>query len=281
MIVLPAGDFALGSPDSEPGRYQNEGPQQKVHVRSFAINETEVTRAQFARFIAATRYSMDGGCYTPGDFKDLRSDLDPKASWRSPGFKQADDHPAVCISWYDAKAYAEWMSRRSGHRYRLPTEAEWEYAARGGSTSPYFWGSDAAKGCRSMNGGDLGIRRTLPEWATRTREEFDTGEPHSVLVPCDDGSVFTSPVKHYRPNAAGLYDMTGNAWEWAEDCGDIQGYEVPYGGASGAKECKKRRTRGGSWDDWPVDLRSAVRKRLEPGIRRDDLGFRLVREVDS
>ena len=280
MVVLPPGDFDLGSPVSESGRYPNEGPQQKVHVTSFAVSETEVTRAQFGMFVEAMHYAMQGGCYTPGDWKDTLSDIDTKASWRSPGFEQSDDHPAVCVSWHDAKAYAAWLSSKTGHHYRLPTEAEWEYAARAGSTSPYFWGADPAKGCAHMNGGDLAAGRKVPEWAARVREEFAAGEPHSVLVQCDDGFVYTAPVKHYRPNHAGIYDMTGNAWEWVEDCGDASRYAVPYPVESASPvDCKRRRTRGGSWDDWPVDLRLAVRKRLEPDVRRDDVGFRLVREI--
>ena len=283
MIVLPAGDFLLGSPDTEPERYPNEGPQQKMRVAGFAIGETEVTRGQFARFIAATHRPMTRGCYTPGDLKDLLSDLEPGASWRAPGYRQSDDHPVVCVSWDDAKAYAAWLSGETGQHYRLPTEAEWEYAARAGTSSPYFWGADASRECAHINGGDLSLGRALPLWAKRTREAFDQGERHSVLIQCEDGSPFTSRVKRYRPNAFGLYDIIGNVWEWVEDCAGQGGYQAPGpdGAAAEVPNCKRRRTRGGSWDDWPVDLRSAVRKRLDPAYRRSDTGFRIVRELGS
>lgn len=277
MVVLPDGEFLQGSPESEPGRYPNEGPQKPVRVSSFAIARMEITRGQFAEFIAETGREMPGGCYTPGDLADLLSDLDTNASWREPGFYQTDQHPVVCVTWHDAKTYADWLSTRTGHRYRLPTEIEWEYAARAGTSSAYYWGEDGNRECERMNGGDLTLDDQVPLWGQRTREEFDKGERNSVLIQCRDGSAFTSPVGRYVPNAFGLNDTLGNAWEWVEDCGDPADYSTP---ASGQANCRRRRTRGGSWDDWPVDLRSAVRKRLEPTIRRNDTGFRLVRELD-
>lgn len=277
MVALPAGEFLLGSPATEPERYANEGPQKQVRVNAFAIGRTEITHAQFAEFVADTGRNMTGGCYTPGDLADLLSDLDATASWRDPKFELTARHPVVCVSWYDARAYADWLSTKTGHRYRLPTEAEWEFAARAGTSSPYYWGETADSECRHMNGGDLTLGDSLPLWAQRTREAFEGGERHSVLIHCHDGSAFTAPVGSYLPNTFGLYDMAGNVWEWVEDCGDLPDYSatLPKG-----TECRRRRTRGGSWDDWSVDLRSAVRKRLEPAFRRSDTGFRLVRELD-
>jgi len=277
MIALRGGEFLLGSPNTEPGRYANEGPQRQVRVDAFAIGQTEVSRAQFAEFVKSTGRDMSGGCYTPGDLADLLSDLDPGASWRDPKFKQTGRHPVVCVSWHDAKAYAAWLSAKTGHRYRLPTEAEWEFAARAGTSSAYYWGDRGDRECSHMNGGDLSIGDRFPLLAQRTREEFDKGERNSVLIQCRDGSVFTAAVGSYGANAFGLYDMAGNVWEWVEDCGDLPNYAAA---PAGAAECRRRRTRGGSWDDWPVDLRSAVRKRLEPAFRRNDMGFRLVRELD-
>lgn len=279
MVVLEGGKATIGSPPGETGRYANEVPQQQVEVAPFAIGTIEVTRRQYAEFVASTSYASQGGCYTPGDLNDWASDLDPKASWRDPGFQQTEDHPVVCVSWFDAQAYAEWLSKKTGHHYRLPTEIEWEYAARGGTASAYFWGEDIKHGCSYMNGGDTSLAKGLPKFAEKTHEYFRTGVQKSVLVPCEDGHIFTSAAGSFPPNAFGLFDVTGNAWEWAQDCGDGTPPAADGGPSGSAGECKRRRTRGGSWNDWPVDLRSAVKKRLEPSFRRNDTGFRVVREM--
>lgn len=274
MVVLAGGEFLMGSPQAEAGRYPNEPLPTPQRVGAFAIGRTEVTRRQFAAFAAATGRTPSGGCYTPGDLTDLLSDLDPSASWVRPGYAQTDDHPVVCVSWDEAVAYAAWLTSVTGHRYRLPTEVEWEYAARAGAGTAYPWGEDAARGCDDMNGGDLALGRLVPAWAAATRRAREGGLPQSVLIACDDGVAFTASVAHYRPNRFGLYDMAGNVWEWVQDCGDTPGAAAPAG------SCEKRRTRGGSWDDWAVDLRSAVRKRLDVGFRRNDTGFRVVRELE-
>lgn len=263
----------MGSPENEPGRYPNEGPQAALEVEGFAIGRTEVTRGQFSVFVTETGRPMTGGCYTPGDLEDLLSDLDPAASWQEPGFEQTDAHPVVCVSWNDAVAFADWLTRKTGRNYRLPTEAEWEYAARAGTTTAYYWGEDGGRECAHMNGGDLTLGRQLPAWAAATRRARDGGVDESVLIACEDGSAFTAAVGSYRPNRFGLYDMTGNVWEWVTTCGDSPGLAR----VAAETDCRRRRTRGGSWDDWPVDLRTAVRKRLEPDRRRNDTGFRVVR----
>lgn len=275
LVSLPGGSFQMGSAATEPGRYPNEGPQTLVSVAAFAIGRTEVTRSQFAAFVTDTGHPMSGGCYTPGDLADLLSDLDPAAFWREPGFEQNEAHPVVCVSWDDAVAYAAWLTRKTGHNYRLPTEAEWEYAARAGTTTAYYWGEDGARECAHVNGGDLTLGRQLPAWALATRKAREGGLPQSVLIDCEDGSAFTAAAGSYKPNAFGLHDMAGNVWEWVVACGDAPG--LTEDSAVPAPNCKRRRTRGGSWGDWPIDLRSAVRKRLEPDRRRNDTGFRIVR----
>jgi formylglycine-generating enzyme required for sulfatase activity len=279
MIVVPAGTYSIGSPKDEPGRYPNERPMEQQAVGTFAIGETEITRGQFAAFVKATGHVMTGGCYTPGSLDDLLSDLDPKASWLNPGFQQTDEHPVVCVSWNDAQAFAKWLSDKSGQQYRLASEPEWEVAARGGTVTAFFWGRLAEQGCDYHNGGDLNLGEKWPKWAERTEGARQSGEPNSVLVQCNDGHAFTSKAKSFRPNPFGLFDMTGNVWEWVMNCGDVQG-SIPNDPKAAAPACERRRTRGGSWDDWPVDLRSAVRKRLEPSFRRNDTGFRLVRELN-
>jgi len=279
MIVVPAGTYSVGSPTNEPGRYPNERPMEPQVLGTFAIGETEITRGQFAAFVKATSHDMTGGCYTPGNLDDLLSDVDPKANWLSPGFEQTDEHPVVCVSWNDAQAFAKWLSDKTGKQYRLSSELDWEVAARGGTVTPFFWGNVAEAGCGYMNGGDLSLGEEWPQWARSTEKARQTIEPNAVLVQCKDGHAFTSPVKSYLPNPFGLFDMAGNVWEWVLDCGDKQSAagDEPIAATSA---CNRRRTRGGSWDDWPVDLRSGVRKRLEPSFRRNDTGFRLVRELN-
>lgn len=281
MVALPGGTFTMGSPQSEPERRKFEGPRSGVKVAGFAISETEITRGQYAAFVDETRRPAAKGCFTYGfsSFSDA-SAVDPAASWRNPAFAQTADHPVVCVSWQDARDYAAWLTRKTGHTYRLLSEAEWEYAARAGTTTTFFWGTDENRGCVYMNGGDPTLLRDLPaaqeEAIGKSLSEGDAG---ARFLKCDDGSAFTSAVRRYEPNPFGLYDMTGNVWEWIEDCWHEA---LPASGAAQVQEaCEFRRTRGGSWDDFPEELRSARRSRLDPGLRRNDVGFRLARPLSA
>lgn len=268
MVALAGGRFVIGSPPGEPKRHRNEGPQRALELAAFAIAQTEVTVAQYARFIADTHHAMEGDCMTEGDVLDGKAKLDPRASWRDPTFPQTAEHPVVCVSWQDAADYAAWLSRTSGHDYRLPSEAEWEYAARGGTATAYFWGDQRDLGCGHANGADQSLQRVMPpSWP-------------AVYGACDDGALFTAPVGHYRPNGFGLYDMIGNAWEWVADC-----YVPSYDSLSGdgaprtAEGCEARIDRGGSWNDDPEDLRSASRHHIPPETREYNLGFRVTRRL--
>ncbi len=206
MVEIPGGTFLIGSPAGEPKRHRNEGPQREVTIATFAMSAGEITRAHYARFIEDTGRAVPAGCQVEGQTLDGKYETDPRASWRNPGFAQEPDHPVVCVSWQDAKDYADWLSRISGHDYRLPSDSEWEYAARAGTTSAYFWGDDRDLGCGYANGCDQSMKRAMPAWYP------------AIYAACDDGAVTTTPSGHYRPNAFGLYDMIGNAWEWVEDC---------------------------------------------------------------
>lgn len=278
MVVVPGGSLTMGSPPAELERRDVEGPQVEIGIESFAMSETEVTKAQYAQFVADTKRSEEGGCFTYGfaSFTDPNA-IDPRASWRNPGFEQTDDHPVVCVSWTDAKEYAAWLALKSGQPYRLPSEAEWEYAARAGVLSRFSWGEDEALACRYINGAERSLLRALPQ----AREQAiaiprQQGEKGVRYFDCDDGAPFTSPARRYPPNAFGLYDMTGNSWEWVDDCWSSslpRSQETNRGG-----DCKWRRTRGGSWDDYPQELRFARRARLEPHSKRNDVGIRVVRE---
>jgi formylglycine-generating enzyme required for sulfatase activity len=278
MIALAGGPSVIGSPADEPERHKDEVLQHTENIGAFAVSETEITRAQFAAFVADTKRQMPVGCYTHGDGMDTTSDLDAAASWRAPRFEQADDHPVVCVTWQDATDYAAWLSRVTGRRYRLLTDVEWEYAARAGTTSAYFWGDDADRGCDWMNGGDPSLARALPLWTQAVARDAAAGLIGARMIECEDGSAFTSPVRHYRPNAFGLYDVAGNVWEWVDACRD-----PPPAGANPEQwsngRCTLRGVRGGSWDDWPLELRSADRHKTAPDTRRNDLGFRIARSA--
>jgi formylglycine-generating enzyme required for sulfatase activity len=139
MVVIPAGSFMMGSPESEAGRTPAEGPQRQVTIRTFAIGKYDVTRAQWVEFVTATNRPVVAGCEWAG-FPHTEEDM-LKTSWRNLGFLQEDNHPAVCVSWNDAQNYLRWLSQKMGQRYRLPTEAEWEYTARAGTQTPYPWGA--------------------------------------------------------------------------------------------------------------------------------------------
>lgn len=273
MVVVDPSEGMVGTPAEEHGRYANEPAPRLVALPRFAIGETEVTRREYAAFLAATGRVMEPGCYTPGDLGDLLSDLDQTKSWTDPGFAQDDNHPVVCVSWHEAVAYTKWLTEVSGHTYRLPTESEWELAARAGTDGPFFWGAELSEACEFANGGDLSLGEELPRWAELTEEARRADYPDSVLFPCYDGYAFTAPVRSYPPNGLGLFDILGNAWEWTADCGDDA--------ADGDESCRRRRTRGGSWDDWPIDMRAGVRKRLDASYRRSDTGFRVVRELGT
>lgn len=175
----------------------------------------------------------------------------------------------VCVNWRDANAYAQWLSQRSGAAYRLPTEAEWEYATRAGTTTSRFWGDKSELACEFANVADRLGKGQFPDWINHD---------------CDDGQVFTAPVASYRPNAFGLYDALGNVWEWVADCWsdrysgfrqDTAARQPPEG-----ETCDRRVVRGGGWDDQPANVRSANRRRVEPDVAlSSDLGFRLARTL--
>jgi len=278
MVVIPAGDFTMGSPASEAGRGVDEGPQRQVSIaQPFALGRSEVTVAEFRRFVEESGFKTEAerdtraqGCSGFVYADPAAGNAAPPAvtSWRSPGLAQAqiDSHPVLCVSWNDARAYAQWLSRKTGRRYRLPTEAEWEYAARAGSSTARYWGDDADQACRFANVADQSRFQT-----------WGFGQKHE----CTDGHYFTAPAGGYLPNRFGLYDMIGNVWEWTEDCWNASYAGAPSdGNASTDGDCAQRVCRGGSWSTVPRFARSATRYK-NPADYRDNLtGFRLVRTLE-
>jgi formylglycine-generating enzyme required for sulfatase activity len=241
LVWVPPGCFAMGSPDAEKDRSANEAPHQAC-PRGFWIGKYEVTNAQYQRFDA----THDSGSYE---------------SYSLNGAEQ----PVVRASWQEAVAYADWLSAKTGSRYRLPTEAEWEYAARGGKTNSRDWGENPSQACRYANIYDETARKAKPfNWAN---------------YPCEDGQVVAATVGKYAANGFGLYDLLGNVAEWT--CSE---YDNTYGGGEtrcadrGATAIGRRVLRGGSWSDYPGLVRFAYRFPAAPEYRKFDLGFRLVLE---
>jgi formylglycine-generating enzyme required for sulfatase activity len=223
LVVVPAGSFDMGSPT------EYENPVHRVTIaKPFAIGRYEVTFNEWDKCVE------DGGCkYRPEDREWGRG-----------------DRPVINISWLDAKAFVTWLSQKTGKTYRLPTEAEWEYAARGGTTSPYWWGREP--GSRQAN-----------------CRECNTGE-----------SQRTSPVGSYKPNAFGLYDTAGNAAEWIEDCWNDNYRGAPNNGTAWTSgQCRLRVLRGGAFDSQAKYVRSMARFRYDADVRYVSNGLRVVREL--
>ena len=267
LVVVPAGSFMMGSPSSEAGRDADQGPVHRVTIAApFAVGVNEVTRGEYARFVAATGRGPGGSCWTyEGGEWEERSGRD----WRRPGFNQTDAHPVVCVDWEDAKSYVRWMSGETGKGYRLLSESEWEYAARGGTGTARYWGESASGQCRYGNGADRSLKRRYSDWQRDT-------------VGCDDGAVHTAEVGRYEANGYGLHDVLGNVWEWVGDCRHDSYAGAPSDGSAwtGSGDCGRRVARGGSWVSRPRYLRSASRGSISTGSRFSNAGFRVARTLD-
>lgn len=277
MVVIPAGEFVMGSSASEAERHDDEGPRHRVSIADpFALGRTEVTVAQFRQFAEEAGYRTDAernvgaeGCFAVNcDTTDLfvQGEWLPGCNRNEPGFSHTDSTPVVCVSWNDAQAYARWMSAKTGRPYRLPTEAEWEYAARAGTTTDRYWGDAPDQACRFANVAD---QSRYKERTFERRHE------------CNDGHFFAAPVGSYAPNRFGLYDMIGNVWEWTEDCAN-PGYEGAPGDGSAwiAGNCGMRVSRGGSSFSPPTFARSANRNLGSSQFRSFNFGFRLARTLE-
>ena len=260
MVVAPAGSFTMGTPASEPEREPyltgSESPPLNVTIaRPFAVGKFSITRGEFAAFVKDTGHKMDGGCYA---YDGTEWKQQSGKSWQSPGFTQDDRHPAVCVNWEDAKAYSAWLSKRTGKSYRFLSDAEREYVARAGTTTPFWWGTAITPQQANYNGnyvyaggGSKGVYRKQ-----------------------------TVPVDNFEANQWGLYQVHGNVWEWTADCWNESNVSNPGdGSARTAGDCSRRVVRGGSWIDNPRNLRSGNRDRGATDDRSDDFGFRVGRTV--
>lgn len=243
MVVIPAGNFLMG--DQQGVGYSYERPVHQVFfARPFAIGQFEITFSDYDQFCARTGRSL------PADGGNGRL-----------------DKPVIFVSWDDANAYAAWLSKQTGQTYRLPTEAEWEYAARGGTRSSRFWGEEERDACRYANVADISARQVFPKL--------------TIHHPCDDRFPATAPVGSFAPNPFGLYDMLGNVWEWCLDTFQPSYAGAPVDGRVWQGWDENRVRRGGSWFSIPRLVRSAARNGNPWGYRENDTGFRLVRELTA
>ena len=268
MVVVPAGEYWMGSPAGEAGRNKDEGPRHRVRIGEvFAVGKYEVTRGEYGAFVRETGRDMSGGCWVL-DVGAGKWKKEEGGSWVNAGYDQGDGHPVVCVSWADAKAYVAWLSEKTGKAYRLLSEGEWEYVARGGTETSWYWGDGEEVQCRHGNGGDATLKGGYGDWRW-------------VTAACRDGSVHTSEVGRYGVNGYGMADMLGNVWEWVEDCWHENYEGAPADGSAWVTggDCGKRVLRGGSWDGYPGDLRSAARFRYEARVRNHFYGFRVARTL--
>ena len=280
-IRLGPGEFMMGSETGDP----DERPVHRVVIeRPFEIMRHETKLGAFRRFVRQTGYRPKGPCryYTTDGPVD-----DNGRSYLEPGFPQTDAHPVVCVSIDDVLAYARWLEQTSGHRHRLPSEAEWEYAARAG-VDDWLALLDAAEICRFANVSDRDRARAHADGSHYFGNERMYRTSAEQTAPCHDAAVFTAPVGGYEPNRFGLYDMVGNVWEWVADCaageqGVVPRYVEGDTSAAAVREtgCSRSVIRGGAWHTGPRYARLANRSSGPSENRMYHIGFRLVREVEE
>lgn len=291
FVHVKPGNFTMGSPTNEKGRYFDETSHQVILKQGFYIGQTEVTVGQWRRFIQATAYKTEAETGEKQPFKDVtgsamiaglstmgsvKTEKKSKSIfWEEPGFSQSDNHPVTCISYNDAQQFIKWLSKKEGRNYRLPTEAQWEYAHRAGDKTASSWGKGSDNACRYSNVADKALKKELGSVSIHA---------------CEDGIAYTAPIAQFVPNAFGLFDTTGNVKEWCRDkYGSyfnnrtiIRGVminrkmEGPLIDPQGPKKGSMRVIRGGGWDSPPEECRAAYRDKKVPEYWNNNLGFRLV-----
>ena len=262
MVVIPAGSFAMGSPDTEKSRNGDEGPVHQVKLNAFALGKTEITRGQFSAFVKESKYVTGNKCMT---FAGGKFNEQSGRNWRDIGYLQSKLHPASCISWNDAIAYTTWLTHKTGKLYRLPSEAEWEYAARGNTVTSRYWGDNPDAACAYANVADLTAKAQIH------------GASFWLLHNCSDGFAYSAPVGSFKANAFGLHDMLGNVLEWTEDNYHDNYISAPIDGSAWLGSDARRILRGSSWNSSPDRVRSAKRCMEKPDEHFSYVGFRVAR----
>jgi formylglycine-generating enzyme len=286
LTLVPAGEFEMGSeekpeslaksfPNLEASRFDlpDEAPLHKVHItKPFYFGTYEVTRAQFQKYLELSGNKPEAETDGTGGwgFDPKKKEFvgrKPEFSWKNPGFEQENDHPVINVTWGDSVKFCEWLSAKEGVKYRLPTEAEWEYACRAGTKTRYYSGHEPESLLKVANTFDKETGTVFTQW-----EQF--------AVKGSDGYKFTSPVGKFAPNAFGLYDMHGGVWEWCNDWyGEDYYAKSPTDDPQGPATGKVKVRRGGSWHTWPIYVRASFRNWNTPVTRYVLVGIRVVREV--
>ncbi|MFT7266467.1 MAG: sulfatase activating formylglycine-generating enzyme [Halioglobus sp.] len=271
MVVIPVGSSILGSEPWEQGRMSAEGPSREVTIGyALAVSKFETTRVQFAEFIADTGYQPvnNSQCFSWNYSRYLG--FVPWHTWERPGIYQEPNHPVICVSWRDASAFADWLSGKTGRRYRLPSTAESEYATRAGTRGPWFWGTNSFDACTYANVADDSFRRVYHFAAP-----FD----------CDDSYQNTAPVGTFKPNPWGLHDMLGNVYEWTSDCFHPEMIDLPRDGRAWTEgrgvDCSMRTLRSGSWVTGTSQVRASAQYFFADDYHSQIAGFRLVTELQD
>ena len=292
--------FALAHMYSNSQEFKHESPAHRVQLtRGFDLGTTEVTVGQFTAFVEATGYQTDAqrnsgalGFFPAEKNYVDRFHVDPKVTWQAPGFEQSANHPVVCVSWNDCIAFCQWLSKKEGTTYRLPTEAQWEYACRAGTQTWYSWGDDPDPAYQHANVADAALENAH-ENTTRFQRAVRLKEGEG------DGVVFTAPVASFAPNPWQLYDMHGNVWEWCQDRWSDDVYERYFDNIPRTERDRFIATdplfdkqtdqhkygdwhvlRGGAWTCAPAAVRSSIRTFAEAADASVYTGFRVVRELD-
>jgi formylglycine-generating enzyme required for sulfatase activity len=277
LALVPPGQFQMGSAPDAPELDPASGESPPVTLafsRPFMVSRREITVGEFRRFVEATGAKAAPGCRVWSGGQWIQ---DPDRGWRDPGFAAAprDDEPVVCVNWDDARAYAEWLAAETGKRYRLPSEAEWEYVARGGTSYPRFWGENDSRE-------DLVLSMACDYANVYDASAVDALGLTGPNARCSDRAPMLAPAGQYKPNAFGVHDIIGNAREWVMDC-----YTASYAGRPQDARawtwqggCELKGVRGGSFASRPRDARAPARSAAPASLRQSDLGFRVVRDYE-
>jgi formylglycine-generating enzyme len=290
LVLIPAGEFMMGSSESQEdiaaffnnaygvavhkaSDFNGELPQHRVRItKPFYLGMYDITRQQFKKFIDESKYKTDAEKSNKGalGFNPAKQNMElgKDYSWQDPGFDQKDDHPVVLVSWNDAMAFCRWLSKKENRTYRLPTQAEWEYACRAGTKTRFYNGDDVEELTKVANIIDAKAKEKFPTWGPHTKSS--------------DGYVYTSPVGSFQPNTFGLYDMHGNVWQWCMDWYAPDYYRVsPVTNPTGPTSGKQRVVRGGCWGVDASNARSSKAGAKEPNYADPFHGFRVALVVDA
>ena len=275
LVLFPAGKFTMGSPKDEQGRDEDEEQHEVEITRAFYLGKCEVTMGQFRSFARDSDYRTEperdgsgGSGYSEQAGLWKLEGRRPQYSWKDTGFPQSEDHPVLNVTWNDAIAFCDWLSHKERRKYRLPTEAEWEYGCRAKTTTRYYSGNDEASLAHVANVADTSAKTKFPSLRATTSHE--------------DGYAFTAPVGELRSNAFGLHDMHGNLWEWCADWYEADYYkncprQDPLGPTTGIT----RVARSGCWNEGSRTCRSADRSKGIPSYRSSGVGFRVVLTIPA